>query len=367
VGALIGIDASRSVSRVQTGTEGYSYSLIRALLPLLADEQRVRLYFREPPDAEAFAGAELRVIPFPRLWTHLRLSWEMLRHPPDLLFVPAHVLPPFHPRRSVVTVHDLGYRAFPEAHPRGQRAYLDASTRWNVHAAAHVLADSEATRTDIVRAYGVPEEKITVVYPGYDRTLHPVADPEALAAVQARYGIPGPYILTLGRIQPRKNLVRLLEAFARLLPEHPELTLVLAGPGGWLSEPIVARVHELSLDARVRFPGYVAEEDKAALLSGASLFAFPSLYEGFGFPVLEAQACGVPVLASTTSSLPEVVGEGGLLVDPLDVTAIAVGMARLLRDADLRNALVARGTENLARFSWEQAARTVAAVITGLL
>ncbi len=367
MGALIGIDASRSVSRVQTGTEGYSYHLIRALLPLLADEHTVRLYFRQPPDAQAFAGADLRVIPFPRLWTHLRLSWELLCYPPDLLFVPAHVLPPLHPRRSLVTVHDLGYRVFPEAHPRGQRVYLDGSTRWNVQAAAHVLADSAATRADIVQAYGVPEEKITVVYPGYDRTLHPVADPQTLAQVRARYDIPGPYILTLGRIQPRKNLVRLIEAFARLLPEHPELMLVLAGPVGWLSEPIVARVHEFSLDAHVRFPGYVAEEDKAALLSGASLFAFPSLYEGFGFPVLEAQACGVPVLASTTSSLPEVVGEGGLLVDPLDVEAIAEGMARLLRDEPLRRTLVARGTENLARFSWEQAARAVAAVITGLL
>ena len=363
----IGIDASRALSTAPTGTESYSYHLIRALLPFLDTHYRTRLYFRSEPEQEAFPGAELRIIPFPRLWTHLRLSWEMARYSPDLLFVPAHVLPLVRPKRTLVTIHDLGYRYFPEAHPRRQRLYLDWSTRWNARVADHILADSCATRDALVQAYSIDRAKITVAYPGYDSDLAPVRNAGVLAAVRARYAIPGPYILFVGRLQPRKNLVRLIEAFARLAPDRADLSLVLAGPAGWLAEPIHARVRELGLETRVLFPGYVAEEDKAAMLSGAQVFAYPSLYEGFGFPVLEAQACGVPLLASTTSSLPEVVGDGGLLVDPLDTSAIAEGLARLLDDADLRRDLVARGLENLRRFSWDATARTILTVIENLL
>ncbi len=363
----IGIDASRALSAAPTGTEGYSYHLIRALLPRLGAPYRTRLYFRTAPEPDSFPGAELRVIPFPRLWTHLRLSWEMARHAPDLLFVPAHVLPPIRPQRTVVTIHDLGYRYFPEAHPRRQRLYLDWSTRWNARVADHILADSTATRDALVQEYGIAPSKITVAYPGYDSDLAPVRDATVLAAVRARYHIPGPYILFMGRMQPRKNLVRLIDAFAHLAPDRADLTLVLAGPAGWLAEPIRARVHGLGLEARVLFPGYIAEADKAALISGAQVFAYPSLYEGFGFPVLEAQACGVPLLASNTSSLPEVVGDGGLLVDPLDTSAIAAGLARLLDDVMLRRTLIALGSANLRRFSWEATARTVLTVIENLL
>ena len=363
----IGIDASRAFSAAPTGTEGYSYHLIRALLPQLDAQYQTRLYFRSAPEPDAFPGAESRIIPFPRLWTHVRLSWEMARHPPDLLFVPAHVLPPVRPKRTLVTIHDLGYRYFPEAHPRRQRIYLDWSTRWNARIASHILADSHATQDALAREYGIPAPKITVAYPGYDSHLAPVRDADVLAAVQARYAIPGPYILFIGRLQPRKNLVRLIEAFAHLAPERPNLWLVLAGPTGWLAEPIHARVRELGLEERVLFPGYVVEADKAALLSGAQLFAYLSLYEGFGFPALEAQACGVPLLVSNTSSLPEVVGDGGLLVDPLDTSAITAGLARLLDDVMLRRTLIALGSVNLRRFSWETTARTVLTVIENLL
>jgi glycosyltransferase involved in cell wall biosynthesis len=218
-----------------------------------------------------------------------------------------------------------------------------------------------------VTAYGIPSAKITVVYPGFDAALEPIHDAQALAEVRARYGISGDYILFIGRIQPRKNLTHLIEAFARIAAVDQGLTLVLAGPQGWLSEPIVAQVGARGLTGRVSFPGYVAAEDKAALISGARLFAYPSLYEGFGFPVLEAQACGTPLLTSTTSSLPEVAGEGGLLVDPQDVDAIAEGLDRLLQDVELRKRLVARGFENLKRFSWTRAAQQVSHIIEVLL
>ncbi|MBN1874118.1 MAG: glycosyltransferase family 4 protein [Anaerolineae bacterium] len=378
----IGIDASRAVSQSPTGTEGYSYHLTRALLPELSSRYRVCLYTNQPlHDAEwqsfpcvpaphiPTRGVGMRLIPFPRLWTHLRLSWEMMRYPPDLLFVPAHVLPLARPRRTLVTVHDVGYRYFPEAHPWRQRLYLDLSTRWNVQVATHILADSQATKDAMVQVYGTPAAKITVAYPGYDSDLVPVREPEVLAAARARYGIPAnrDYVCYIGRIQPRKNLARLVTAFARLLSDFPDLTLVLAGPTGWLADPIHTQVQHLNLENRVLFPGYIAEADKAALISGARVFVYPSLYEGFGFPVLEAQACQVPLLASSSSSLPEVVGTGGLLVDPLDEDAIAAGLRRLLSDENLRQTLIAHGIENLRRFAWDKTARIVTGLINKLV
>jgi len=278
-----------------------------------------------------------------------------------VLFVPAHVLPLIHPRRSVVTVHDLGYLYVPEAHTRGQRAYLHWSTRWNARQSAHVVVDSQATKTDLAARYRVPAEKMTVVYPGRDETLRPVSDPATLAAVRARYGLAEHYVLHVGTLQPRKNLLRLVEAFARIRGER--LQLVLAGKRGWLAEPIFRRVEELGLSQAVRFLGYVEDADLAALLSGAACFAFPSLYEGFGFPVLEAQACGTPVAASNVSSIPEVAGDGALFVDAHDTTALAEALARVLSDEALRADLIARGLANVQRFSWRHCAEQTLVIL----
>ncbi len=364
--AIIGIDASRAISTAPTGTEHYSYHLIRAALPYLHRHQ-VRLYLRTPVPPQMFPGAQLRVIPFPRLWTHVRLSWELMRHPVDVLFVPAHVLPLYHPRRSVVTIHDVGYRFFPEAHPRWQRFYLEWSTRYNARTAARVIAISRATQQALVTSYGVPPDRIHIIPNGYTPDLTPVRDAQRLAAVRERYGIPGDYVLYLGRIQPRKNLPRLIRAFARVAADDPQLYLVLAGPSGWLEASIRAEIAACGLTERVVLPGYVAAEDKAALLSGARVFAFPSLYEGFGIPVLEAQACETPVLTSSTSSLPEVAGDAALLVDPEDEAAIAAGLRRLLEDEALRAMLRERGRANITRFTWDKAAQAVAALIESLL
>ena len=383
---MIGIDASRAVAARPTGTEVYSQRVIQALLAL-DSPHRFRLYLRSAPLAGAFPGANLCLIPCPRLWTHLRLSWEMARRPPDVLLVPAHVLPLVHPRASLVTVHDLGYLHFPEAHPWRQRLYLDLSTRWNARAAAHLLADSEATKSDLVACYSVPPDKIIVAYPGCDEALAPVRDPATIETVKARYGITGDYFLYLGTLQPRKNLSRLIAAFATQSPNHPitqspnhpVTQLVLAGKRGWLYDDLFAQVRRLglegpalststalsvnSVEGRVLFPGYVPDEDKAALLSGALAFVFPSLYEGFGLPVLEAQACGCPVITSTTSSLPEVAGDAALLVDPGDTAAIAAHLQHIATDPALRESLIERGFANVRRFSWAACAQSVLSVI----
>ena len=363
---LIGIDASRAAVAQRTGTENYSLNLIRHLVAL-DQKNSYRLYLNRPPPRELrIANCELRVMPFPRLWTHVRLSREMMRRPPDVLFVPAHVLPIVHPRASVVTVHDLGYLYFPHAHRPLDRLYLDLSTRHNACAAAHLISDSQATKRDLVERYGVDPAKIAVVYPGYDAAaFRPVRDEAAIEAVRARYGIAGEYILSVGTLQPRKNLVRLIEAFAicDLQSAICNLQLVITGKRGWLYEEIFTKVYQLGLEDEVIFTGYVAGSDLPALLSGASLFVMPSLYEGFGLPVLEAMACGVPVVCSNVSSLPEVAGEAAILVDPLDVGGMAAAMEQVLSDEELRAKLSARGFERARRFLWENCARETLAVL----
>ncbi len=368
---LIGIDASRAVTGQRTGTENYSLYLIRALL---REDSRhhYRLYTNEtppegllPPDDRV----EWRIMPFPRLWTHLRLSAEMALRPPDLLFVPAHVLPILHPRRSVVTVHDLGYLAYPETHTRLSRLYLDWSTRYNARHARRILVDSLATQRDLASQYGVSQSKMVVAYPAGAEDLAPLKDPARLSQVRDRYGTGERYFLYVGTLHPRKNLGTLIRAFALLRARGtiaPDVRLVLAGKRGWMYDDIACQIDEANQGDRVVLPGYVPAEDLAALLSGALAFVMPSRYEGFGLPVLEAMACDTPVICSNASSLPEVAGDAALLCDPDDPEGFAEQMSRIYGDASLRRDLIARGRQRVASSSWSRCARTVLDVFQAL-
>ncbi len=369
---LIGIDASRALRARRTGTERYSLEIIRHLLRLPeAAAHGWRLYADVDVDPATFqarsdVNMEVRVLPSRRMWTHCALGPEVLRHPPDALFIPAHVLPfTLPPRRlppSVVTVHDLGYRRFPQAHTRVQRWYLEASTRWNAANAARVIAISQATARDLQTAYGTPAARIRVIHEaaaGWTR-----AGATARQAAREKYGLTRPYALFMGSIQPRKNLERLITAYAHLHAREPlSWDLALVGGRGWLSEPLYEQVQTLELEKRIRFTGYVPDDDLIALLSDARFFAFPSLFEGFGLPVLEAQSVGVPVMTANNSSLPEIAGDAALLVDPTDVDAIADAMLRLSQDEALRQRLIEAGYENVKRFSWAKAAAETLAVL----
>ncbi len=370
----IGVDASRAFRAEATGTERYSQEILRHLLVLpQAAGADWRLYADRPPPARLadwVAGlpdwVHVRVLPARRLWTHRTLAREVLRDPPDVLFVPARVipwvLPPTRLPPCVVTVHDVGYRYFPQAHPWRQRLYLELSTRWNVRVARRVIAVSRATAQDLVRFYRVPPEAIAVIHEGVTRVSPP--DAATVAEVQARYGLVRPYGLYVGTIQPRKNLARLIQAYARLV-HGPGVgwDLVLAGRRGWLSDALYAAAGEWGVADRVHFTGYVAEPDRVALLRGARFFAFPSLFEGFGLPVLEAQQMGVPVMCANNSALPEVAGDAAILVDAEDVEAMAQAMLRLSQDEALRERLIAAGYENVKRFSWRKAAEETLAVL----
>jgi len=360
---LIGVDASRATASHRTGTEVYSLRLIEALLSL-DTTHRFRLYFNRPAapglfcDEPGSTRLELRNIPFPRLWTHFRLGLEVATRPPDVCFVPSHVLPLWTRAPAVVTVHDLGYRYFPEAHPTRQRWYLDWSTRHSARVARVVVADSVATKDDLVAHYGVVPDKVVVAYPGVKAGLTAINDPDAIAAVKRRYRIDGDYFLHIGTLQPRKNLSRLIQAFDKLVPVS-QVQLVLAGKRGWLYDDLFQQVRRLGLEGRVLFAGYVDDADKAALLSGSVAYVFPSLYEGFGFPAVEAQATDTPLICAKGSSLPEVAGDAALLVDPLDVEGWTRAMERLYSEAGLRADLIARGRRNRERFSWQACAQVV--------
>jgi glycosyltransferase involved in cell wall biosynthesis len=352
----IAIDASRATRSDPTGTERYARDLICALIPLAANH-RITLYYRDTPPPGLFPDAPNvthKIIPLRRLWTHVRLAAALYRERPDVTFVPAHTLPFAFPGRAVVTVHDLGYRRFPQAHPIKDRLYLELTTRYSARRASVVLADSIATAADLTRFYGTRADKVRVAYPGVEAP--PVGDVEA---VRAKFGLPARYFAFVGTLQPRKNIGRLVEAFAQVRAEFPDVGLALAGGRGWLFDPAwtegVEGVHLL---------GYVTDAEKGGLLRGAAGFVFPSLYEGFGFPVLEAMHAGTPVITARTSSLPELTGDhAALLVDPLDVDAIASAMRRLLTDDALRERLVAAGLEQVRRFTWEACAREALAAL----
>lgn len=362
----IGIDASRAMLSERTGTERYSYELIAALAQIDRRDP-ITLYTNGLPPALPPLGPNvtLRSIPLRRLWTHARLGPAARRDKLGVLFVPSHVIPLIHPPACVVTLHDLGYLAFPEAHTARRRLELDLTTRWSLRAARMVIAISGATRDDLVRHYGADPARIAVIHHGLNSKFRP-SPPEAIAAVRARYALPANYLLYVGTIQPRKNLARLIAAFAQALASPhlpPDLQLVIAGRRGWLTEQIEREAAKLGVTQRVRFLGYLPDADLPALLSGAQAFTFPSLYEGFGMPVLEAMACGAPVLCADTSALPEVAGDAALLVNPHDTAAIAAAIVQLASEPELHATLRARGLAHAAAFTWERCARATLDVL----
>ncbi len=348
----LAIDASRTTVPRLTGTERYALELLRAFISLNAAQPHphtLSLYFRDapPPDLlPAAAQVQHHVIPLRRGWSHLRFAAALWAHRPDVTFVPAHTLPLLFPGRALVTVHDLGFKYFPEAHPAASRRYLDVTTRYSAARAALILADSRATADDLTRFYGTPARKIEVVYPGV------TAPPIHTGDIRAKYALPERYFLFIGTLQPRKNIARIAAAYAayRATTPHPA-GLVLAGGRGWLYDE-----KWLTGIEGVYLPGYIDEADKGALYAGAVALVFPTLYEGFGFPVLEAMHCGTPVIASTTSSLPELVGEAGLLVNPEDTPALTAALHQMANDAGLRDDLRGRGYAQAAKFTWEAAA-----------
>ncbi|MEA3407724.1 MAG: glycosyltransferase family 1 protein [Chloroflexota bacterium] len=294
------------------------------------------------------------------LWEQTLQPWAAHREKLDLLHQPVYVGPLLRTCPTVVTLHDLSFYLYPELFPRGRRIYLQHMTQYTVEHAQAVITGSESSKRDALRLFTIPEEKITVIPDGVEPRMKPLHDPAAIEALRQRYHLPSDMLLFLGTLEPRKNIITLLEAYA-LLRQRTDIRhgLVVAGGRGWYYDEIYAMAKRLGLQEAVQFTGYVPDEELPLWYNAADLFVYPSLYEGFGLPPLEAMACGTPVITSNTSSLPEIVGDGGLTVDPHDPQALAEAIYSVLSDPAHHERLAQAARSQASRFSWRTtAART---------
>jgi len=362
---LIGIDASRASKKEKTGTEWYSYHLLRAMRES-ASNHRFLLYCKDGMPFELPAQWHEKKIawPFNFLWTQGGLSLEMLRHRPDVLFVPSHAIPLIHPLRTVTTIHDIGFLDWKEYRSKKELRYLDWSTRYALRHCSKIITISEFTKKEMVRIYGVDEKKISVVYLGLDVERHDNEITIKSQVVLKKFHLSKPYLLFVGRIDSRKNIERLVSAY-NLLRESGDFDgdLVIAGPIGYDGAKIMATIATSRFAKDIHCVGWISEDEKILLMREAHVFVFPSLYEGFGLPVIEAQSCGAPVVCSQITALPEIAGEGALFVDPLLPESIAEGVRKMIQDPNLSNTYRKQGRENAQKYSWRRCARETLTVL----
>jgi glycosyltransferase involved in cell wall biosynthesis len=352
----IGIDLSITRTN-QAGTAMYAGSLADALQRI--DDEHDYHIFADERRRQMGQGKTLRsraeVVYHDLIWNHVVLPVKVRRAGIDLLHMPASIMPVFAPCPAVVFIHDTLPVTMPQHFTFWWSHYARIFMPLSARRAALILTNSEASKQDIVRHFGVPPEKVIVTYLAAAPRFQPVSQAE-IAAVKDKYRLAN-FILSVCTLEPRKNVSRLIQAFARLRQAGVDYQLIHVGARGWLYDATLAEVQRLGLADSVRFLGHVPVDDLVALYSAASVFAYPSLYEGFGLPLLEAMACGCPVVTSNRSSLPEVAGEAGILVDPVDVEQIAAAIRQVLNDPALAAAMRQKGLARARLFSWERCAR----------
>ncbi|MFA5933597.1 MAG: glycosyltransferase family 1 protein [Microgenomates group bacterium] len=391
----IGFDGSRAFSKNRTGTENYSYQLLKHLAKLdhtnnyyiYLTPKPYTLYPKDWPGNFKFI-----TIPFSRLWTQVGLAKQTFKDTHlDVLFIPSHTLPLIKRPglKTVVTVHDLGAEYLPKTHQLKQRVYLKLMTDYQLKTVTRLIAVSKATKEDLVRRINIDPKKIDVIYEGYDKSAFKPLKTDEFKDTLKYYDIESnKYFLFVGTIQPRKNLVRLISAYSIFLNTPSSATdrkvssmkylvysekqesldtkykiqntypkLVLAGSKGWMSDEIYELPKKLGIEDQVKFLGYVPDENLPSLYNGAIAFLYPSLFEGFGLPILEAMACGCPVLTSNVSSMPEVAGSSAVYVNPYSEDKIAQSISKLFNDKKSRDKLKTDGIAQSNNFSWEKCAK----------
>ncbi|MEA3463652.1 MAG: glycosyltransferase family 1 protein [Patescibacteria group bacterium] len=426
---LIGIDASRANKKHKSGVEWYSYYIIRWLAKLDAQNQYI-LYTNKPLTGglldlttkqhidEADSGKTNKKAEFdnngcqiiksphnnfrakvlswrlPFFWTQIRLSWEMLIHRPKILFIPAHTLPVIHPRKSIVTIHDIGFERDRKLYsqdgmgPKGvigcriinflvrlftlgkYRAnildYHSWSSQFALKYAKEIITISNFSRKEIMEVYGAGSAKIKVVYNGYNKSLYKKEeDKRAIKQVISKYGIEEPYIFYVGKLEKKKNTPALIEAYSIAKEKNNKIKhkLVLVGVASHGYDEVEYMIREFNLDNEVVVTGWIPEIDMPYIYSGASAFIFPSCYEGFGIPLLQAMACGIPTAASQAASIPEIAKGAALLFNPNDVRSMAEAIAKIILDNELRQKLIKNGFNRVKDFSWEKCAKETLAEI----
>lgn len=367
----IGIDANEALVENKVGISEYVYQLLLEFNKYASDKLKFDIYLKNQPAADfpqPSVNWQYKVFGPKKMWTQFALPAKLfLGSKPDVFFSPGHYAPRFSPVPSVISIMDLAFLNFPEYFTKKDLTQLKSWTSYSIKKAKAILTISESTKDDIIKLYGIPAEKIHVIYPGIKQTVTLTPHIFPMQELQTKYGLSKNYILFVGTLQPRKNIARLIEAFSLLLmkPEQKDsdLQLVIVGKKGWQYEEILAAPEKYGVKDRVKFLNFVPDEELTMLYQNAVCFAWPSLYEGFGLPILEAMKMNCPVITSNVSSLPEAGGDAAVYVDPKDVNDIAKKLEQVVSDEKLRRDMVEKGKKQVQKFSWEKSAREALTVL----
>lgn len=363
---IIGIDGNEANVATKVGISEYAFQLLQQFKQLQTQQEKICVYLKseargDMPSENAFW--QYRIVKPEKLWTQVGLPLDLYLHRPrpDIFFTPTHYAPRFSPVPTVISIMDLSYIYFPQLFNRKDLYQLEHWTKYSAKNAKMILTISEASKRDIMDVYGIPHHRIVVTYPGIK--LSHSSRKTSMDTIRKTYQLTGDYILFVGTLQPRKNIEKLIEAFAQIVPTHKETTLVIIGKPGWLYEPILAAPKKFGIEERVKFLSFVSDGELASFYSHAKCYVLPSLYEGFGLPVLEAMSYDCPVITSNVSSLPEAGGDAALYVDPNSSEDIAKKITMVLDNEKLRLDMIEKGKKQVKRFSWEKTAKETLAVL----
>jgi len=367
---IIGIDASRAVKKERTGTENYSRNLIFELAKIDAKNQYI-LYVGPDYDGtfDNFPkNFSIKIIPNKKYWTQIGLSFEMFKNKPDVLFIPSHILPPIPAKKAIITIHDLAWKYFPDMYSPAELRLQDLSIRRAIKQEAEIIVYSSSTVRDLQKFYKINKNKLHFVPMGFgnlfnnknrDSQTSRHVQGDTLNQTNSHLSVKTkqPYLLFVGRIELRKNMTNLIEAYTMLRSERKiNHKLLLVGKPGFGYEKIKLAIEKSKYKDDIIETGFVSDKDLSQLYKNASIFVFPSFYEGFGFPIFEAYSAKIPVITSNTSSMPEVAGKGAILVNPKKPFEIAAAMSQILNKPQLREKLIREGQSQLKHYSWQQCA-----------
>lgn len=364
---IIAVDGNEANVEKKVGVSVYTFELLHYFHNNANKDLQFRVFLREKPRSDMPVQNDYffyQVVPGKILWSQIFLPLALFfNKKPDVFFSPAHYAPRFCPCPSVITIHDLSFYYFPQEFLQRDLHKLEHWTKYSIQNASSVIAVSENTKKDIVKFYQANEEKITVIYNGFNEKEKSRSYANFVRAKNIDEISKMNYFLYVGTIQPRKNIERLIEAYAEVEKEHNDIKLVIVGKKGWLYDDIFEKVIELNMQDKIIFTGFLLDADLAILYQHATAFVLPSLYEGFGIPVLEAMSFGCPVICSETSSLPEVGGDACLYINPSDTMDISKKMQQILSDDKLRETLAAKGKLRTKIFSWEKCGRETLGIL----
>jgi glycosyltransferase involved in cell wall biosynthesis len=362
---IIGIDGNEANVETKVGISEYAFQLLKQF-SRLETPASFRIYLKNHPNhdfPETNKNWKYRVVKPHKLWTQVGLPVDLYRYfpRPNVFFTPSHYAPRFSPVPTVISIMDTSYIYFPSLFKKPDLYQLQNWTKYSAKNAKKILTISESSKRDIMRIYDIPQDRIVVTYPGLKKTYSGVMP--TMDVLEKTYHITGKYILFVGTLQPRKNIEKLIEAFAKVVKKHSDVTLVVVGKHGWMFEDILKAPKKWGIEEQVKFVSFVPDEDLASFYKHAVGYVLPSLYEGFGLPVLEAMSYDCPVITSNISSLPEAGGDAALYIDPQNANDIAEKITQLLTTPSLRDELIEKGRKQVKKFSWEKTAKETLAVL----